>query len=93
MPTGCAQVPSWAGQVQSIVGARCQVCHAPDGDAPKVPLTTYAEVSGRRVASLTQLSACEMPPQDDPTVPAPIVLAAGERQALLTWLTCGAPNN
>jgi hypothetical protein len=93
LPSGCAQVPSWSAMVQAIVANRCQVCHASDGDAPKVPLTTYAEVSGRRVASLTQITSCEMPPGDDPSLPAPVVLSTDERQALLTWLNCGAPNN
>jgi hypothetical protein len=36
---------------------------------------------------LTEVYACQMPPVDaDP-------LSATERQALLAWLVCGAPNN
>ncbi len=87
LPACPAPPPSWSGAVSGIVGARCATCHAPGGLAAEKPLTSYTEVFPRRSAVLNQVYACLMPMTPDPP------LSTDERQALLGWLVCGAPDN
>jgi hypothetical protein len=88
LPAACpSPAPSWSGDIAAIMAARCAACHAPGGSVSEKPLTTYAEVYQRRVTVLTEVYGCLMPPAGaDP-------LSAAERQDLLGWLVCGAPNN
>lgn len=96
-PTGCpadlpascpAKVPSWANDVQPIIDRRCNPCHGGGGIAPPTfNFATYQGVSNNSGSILTQVYACRMPPPD---AGAPTL---AEREALLGWLVCGAPNN
>jgi mono/diheme cytochrome c family protein len=88
LPMACpSPAPSWSGDLAAIVAARCATCHAPGGSVSEKPLTDYAEVYQRRVTILTEVYACQMPPVGAD------LLSAAERQDLLAWLVCGAPNN
>jgi len=89
LPDGCpSPPPSWSNEVQAIVDRSCNACHG-DGGVQQHPwdFTTYSGVYTNRGSILNQLYACKMPPPDA-AAPLP-----QERQALLGWLECNAPNN
>lgn len=89
LPAACpTPTPSWAADVAPIVTSRCYPCHAPGGiAAAKHELSSYDRVFAQRSAVLNQVYACAMPPKDAPA------LTPVERQKLLGWLVCKAPNN
>jgi hypothetical protein len=86
--------PSFDTDVLPIFQQVCDNCHSPD--APKadqeVPSLTnyqqiYSAVESREI--VTQVfEDCAMPPSD-----APVPLIGDQRQTLLVWLTCGAPDS
>jgi hypothetical protein len=89
IPDGCpSPEPSWQSTVQPIIDRRCNGCHG-DGGVQRSTrdFTTYGGVSRNSGSILTQVFSCKMPPPD---AAAP---SASERDALLGWLLCGAPNN
>ena len=79
--------PSYASDVRPIINARCTTCHSPGGQEASRDFTTYGGVFQQRQAVLTQAYSCRMPPAGNaqPTTQ--------ERQTLVAWLVCGAPNN
>jgi hypothetical protein len=88
LPPSCpSSAPSYQATVAPIINLRCVSCHSPGGQEASRPLLTYSQVYSERSAVLNQVYACNMPP----------VTAAWpteqEREALLTWLVCGAPQN
>src|SRR5262249_31275859 len=88
LPASCpSPTPSWDGGVAATVTAKCVPCHRPGGAAYDRPLTDYAHVYPLRGLILDQVYSCYMPP------PEGTPLDAQERQSLLGWLVCGAPNN
>jgi uncharacterized membrane protein len=89
VPKTCpANAPSYNAQVQPLMANRCLPCHAPGGVADaRRDFTTHERVAQHRSAMLTQLSACLMPPANGTP------LQPHERQLLLQWLVCDAPNN
>lgn len=90
LPASCpSPAPSWSadGGVQGIVNERCVPCHQPGGLAFDRPFTTYAGVYKIHGDVLSQVYSCYMPPPDAGA------LDDAQRQALLGWLVCGAPQN
>lgn len=88
LPAACpSPAPSYAADVGAIIQSRCASCHAPGGEEPSMPLVTYDQIKARAPAMLTQVYACRMPKAGAPP------LEPGQRQALLEWLVCKAPNN
>lgn len=88
LPTGCeGEAPSYAREVAPVIEARCVTCHDYGGVAASKPLGSYAELYKRRSPVLNQIYGCNMPP--DGAEP----LSAAERQTLLRWLVCNAPDN
>jgi cytochrome c553 len=84
-PSSCPQpAPAYAGDVDAIFAARCTVCHAPGGEQPQTPLTSYAEIFPRRGKVLSQVASCAMPKDGHP-------MPDAERVRMLGWLVCGAP--
>ena len=81
--------PSFSAQVQPIIDRNCNACHIKGGVADDRPLTTYAEVFKLHMSSLTAVYSCVMPPAADVVDQ----LSPSERETLLQWLGCGAPNN
>ena len=71
--------------IGELLTERCSPCHATDGVEAVRVLTDYRHVFGQRTGIGTQLVACVMPPAGAPT------LSSTERQQILDWLTCGAP--
>jgi len=88
IPSVCpTPAPSWDGGVEALIAARCGICHKPGGLAFDKPFSNYADVYSYRGEMLDQVYSCYMPPPDGGT------LAPSERQQLLGWFVCGAPNN
>ena len=81
--------PSFSAQVQPIIDQHCNACHITGGAAPDRLLTTYAEVFKYWMPSFTAVYSCIMPPAADVVDQ----LSPSDRQTLLQWLACGAPNN
>jgi cytochrome c5 len=83
-----ADAPSFATTVVPILDAACNGCHdAALPDAPW-PLHDYGDVQAWRDLITPDLLDCSMPPPDSGTT-----LSEVDRQQLLTWITCGSPNN
>jgi uncharacterized membrane protein len=87
VPTCPATAPSFAGEVNAIVQSRCVACHAPGGLASNRAFTSYDDIQRQSGPMLNQLFNCRMPPADAPQP------SDAEKQTLLEWLACGAPNN
>jgi hypothetical protein len=91
--------PSFEGGVLPIFRQVCDNCHAPDAAEATVPLLTdyqqiYGPTSGPKIGSEARainvqvFDNCSMPPAT-----APVLLSADQRQTLLVWLACGAPDS
>ncbi len=89
LPASCpATPPSYQTDVAPILAARCTTCHSPGGAGSAFfDFTSYASVYAGRSAMLNAVYACKMPPSGAAALESP------ERQTLLTWLVCGAPDN
>jgi hypothetical protein len=85
-PKAVASNPSYASDVEPILQNNCAVCHSPDGGYG-YDLVTYAEVYDQAGAMVSWISECSMPPSSYPP------LTTAQRQTLLDWLACGAPDN
>ena len=89
LPKSCpTPEPSYANDIVPLVKERCFPCHDTGGAAgPKFDYSTYAGVYQNRVNILNRVYACTMPPADagQPT--------KTERETLLGWLVCKAPDN
>ena len=88
LPAACpTTVPSYKNDVAPLVSRRCLDCHVGGSQAAKFDFPTYDGVYAQRSAILNQVYACNMPPSEatQPTT--------AERETLLAWLVCKAPNN
>ncbi|HEY2513574.1 MAG TPA: hypothetical protein VGI39_22050 [Polyangiaceae bacterium] len=90
VPASCPTTPSYANDVVPIFKRSCLTCHSPGGDSADVDLTTYANINNRESTVLTDVHQCTMPPTGAP--PSTNVTSA-DRELILQWLVCGAPNN
>ena len=79
--------PSYATDVSPIVFQYCESCHAPGKSQSGKPLDTYASVTSLSAKVQSKVNDCSMPPSGSPQP------TAAERDTLLGWLACGAPNN
>ena len=81
--------PSYAGQVSAIIQTYCVGCHGPGGQEANRPFGTWSDIDVHAYAGpmQRQLLACQMPPADAPQP------SEQDKQTLIAWLTCGAPNN
>jgi hypothetical protein len=100
LPTDCVKpVPSYKTDVTPILRDNCAPCHYPGGIEsynPALVFDSYVNVDNADTAMQGQLYACEMPPvMGIPKLgvqPAP-PLPEKDRETLLDWLRCGAPDN
>ena len=84
-PAGCpSPVPTYR-DVQPIIAQRCVVCHGADPNGPW-PLSDYDSVVAWKEPVAEKIGDCEMPPAD-----AGVPMTTDERQKILSWLQCGAP--
>ena len=79
--------PTFVANAEPIFQARCQPCHAPGGPKADVPLTTWTQIERRLSTVVSLVNSCMMPP------PGALALTSDERQTLLGWFACNAPNN
>jgi hypothetical protein len=82
-------VPSYAGEVSAIIQTYCGACHGPGGQESIRPFTTWQDINSHAYGGpmQRQVLGCLMPPADAPQ------LSDAQKQTLVGWLTCGAPNN
>ncbi len=88
-PIGCEQsVPSYHQTVQPIVKQFCLPCHRPGGSAGEEhDFTQLATLQAQHKSLIGQLGSCSMPPKGQPSP------SSAEREKILAWAACGAPNN
>jgi hypothetical protein len=81
--------PSYAGEVSALIQTYCVGCHGPGGVQANRPFGTWQDITSHQYAGpmQRQLLACRMPPGDAPQP------TDAEKNTLIGWLTCGAPNN
>jgi hypothetical protein len=84
--------PSWQSDVEPLIATYCLTCHSDGGVAPATfDYTSYAGVYKNRAEMLTQVYQCVMPLVDaSPPAAEP---SEAERQTIVSWLVCGAPDN
>jgi len=88
LPSGCdGPAPSYKDSVAPTIATYCQPCHRSGGMAPDKPFDTYAHVYTYRRTMLDRVNRCLMPLS---CAPQP---TTAERQQLLQWLVCAAPQN
>jgi hypothetical protein len=88
LPTCANDAPSYKDDIAPIFERRCFECHADAGSAASAKnFSDYDHVFAQRSAILNNVYACKMPKK--PAAP----LAPEDRQKLLLWLKCNAPNN
>ena len=93
LSTTCpATPPSWQNDVQPLIVTYCLTCHSDGGVAPSTfDYTSYAGVYKNRAEMLTQIYQCVMPLVDaSPPAQQP---SPADRQTIVFWLVCGAPDN
>ena len=87
-------IPSFAQDIYPNVFAPvCGRCHGPGGEESSKPFTTYQQINGTNGVEAREIyfqvfGACLMPPAN-----APEQLSDVQRQKLLDWFGCGAPNS
>lgn len=79
--------PSYRRDVAPILEQRCATCHYPGNTQSGDVFADYDDVYSLRQTVLTRIYGCVMPPDGAPP------LTSEQRQILLHWLTCGAPDN
>jgi cytochrome c5 len=85
-------MPSWSSDVQPLIKTYCLMCHEPGGTGYSLAdLTSYTHVWMTRAAIASQISQCLMPNQD--ASPPPPQLTTAQRQTIVAWIGCMAPNN
>jgi hypothetical protein len=96
--TGCPEggypacptvMPSYGAQVRPIVDVWCAPCHfnGGSGTGKGYDFSTLAGLRGGLSTNLTDLHTCRMPPEDA------AALSPANRETLIEWLVCDAPDN
>lgn len=87
-PASCpATTPSYATDVAPILQKYCTSCHSPTGVQASEPFDTHAGVAAHADHMKAEVGGCEMPPAGS------IAPTDAERETILAWLVCGAPDN
>lgn len=87
-----ATPPSWQNDVEPLIDTYCLSCHSEGGVAPpQFDYTTYDGVFRSRSVMVTQIIQCQMPPSD--ASPPAAMPSPDQRQTLVSWIACGAPDN
>lgn len=76
---------SYDSGIGALLSERCSPCHATGGVEANRLLTDYNHVAGARMSIASQLASCAMPPAGASP------LSNGERDEILSWLSCGGP--
>jgi hypothetical protein len=87
-----ATPPSWKADVAPLIAQYCWMCHGDGGvEQPSVDLSNYAGVYKNRFEVLSQVYHCQMPNAD--ASPPPPQLSSAQRETIVAWAACNAPNN
>ena len=86
LPTACPEPRVGYADVAPIFEQRCVGCHSGDPRGPW-PFTSYEHAASWANEIRAQMSKCTMPPVD-----AGVAMPTEEREKLLLWVRCGAPN-
>lgn len=85
-PTECIEpAPTYETDIKPILQARCVSCHYGMEGGPW-PLTEYSHVTDWSGDIRARMLTCGMPPPD-----AGIEMPTAEREKILMWIRCGAP--
>jgi hypothetical protein len=88
-----AAAPSWQNEVEPLIVTYCYQCHGDGGiEQSQQGFTTYAGVFMNRGEIALQVSSCMMPPSDA-SPPAAAMPDPSQRQTILAWVGCNAPDN
>jgi len=80
--------PSYRADVVPVLRQKCFACHAGDGDEVEDhDFSSFAKVRAQRASIEGKVRARAMPPSGRQQLTDP------ERQTLLWWLSCHAPEN
>jgi hypothetical protein len=83
-------MPSYADAIAPLLDQACNsTCHAP-GVGPW-PLNNYSDVLDWAPIIAGDIATCRMPPEDAGA--GNVQLMVAQRTAVVTWATCGAPDN
>ena len=89
-PTCANNAPSYEDEIAPIFAEHCRECHSPGGLAErKKRFDDYAQVKDAAGTIYRNVYGCVMPKQPEPQPP----FSLEDRQKLLLWLKCDAPNN
>lgn len=87
-------VPSFANDIYlNVFVPSCVRCHSPNGQESGSPLTNYQQIYGTGGSEAREIyfqvfQSCLMPPPGGPEA-----LTDSQRQKLLDWFGCGAPDS
>ena len=90
LPKSCpGPVPSYSADVAPLITKKCVPCHMPGGWRR---LGSFRPIKTIQSPGLlpdieNKIYTCMMPPADQPQP------TSAERQAILAWIVCGAPDN
>jgi cytochrome c551/c552 len=87
--------PSWSKDVQPLIQTYCVTCHSPGPQGIGemfADLTSYAGAFKARAEITSQVYHCWMPNQDASSPPPPLLTSA-QRETIVAWVACNAPNN
>ncbi|HEY1959159.1 MAG TPA: hypothetical protein VGH28_26275 [Polyangiaceae bacterium] len=79
--------PSYATDVSPIVFEYCAGCHAAGKSQSGLPLDSYGDLANAASKVQSKVSDCSMPPSNAAQP------SAEDRDAILQWIACGAPND
>ncbi len=86
--------PSFVGDVYpNVFVPVCITCHSPTGVEPSMPFMSYQQIYGSGGSEAKEIfnqvfESCLMPPPG-----AAVSLTDDQRQLLLDWFACGAPDS
>jgi hypothetical protein len=84
-----AHPPSFAHDVDPVIVKYCNACHGEGGmEQALYDYTSYQGIFKARSSMASFVSDCMMPPVDAGLFP-----GDEQRQVVLQWIACGAPNN
>jgi len=87
LPPSCpSDAAGYEATIAPLLKKKCNFCHEPGGPSA-LYFSTYDEVYTQRSTVLDQVYACKMPPVGYPP------LSLTEREQLLGWLVCEAPDD
>jgi uncharacterized membrane protein len=90
LPSGAncsTATPSYSSKIAPIVSNRCLSCHFAGNTISGISLADQGSVYTYRSIALTQVYQCKMPPAGAES------LTAAERDLLILYLVCNAPDN